>query len=360
MSDWYQSISGAFNDYVVAPAEWAWDALTGQKPDTARAPARGATPRPQQGRPSAQVQQRPQPDPRIRQMEVDLKTLGLLGPSARADGLMDNATRNALARFRDLTKDDDANFSNVRQAAIQAQRDVQLFQGIRADVNQNLTPAIAFAIRNGAEQANMPVATMFKKAEQESTFRPAVTAGTSTASGLYQFTEDTWLQAIDRWGAKYGLDRYADNITTRNWQARASSPEMRREILALRSDPHVSALMAAELSRDNFGVAQSVTRGVQATPETLYALHVLGASVEGKAFIRALHNSPGTSASDVAPKAAGANRSIFYASGGRERSVQEVFALWENNFGENQYQQRLERAGASSDRQSAPAVRRPR
>ncbi len=49
-------------------------------------------------------------------------------------------------------------------------------------------------------------------AVRESSFRPRPEAPTSSAEGLFQFIEETWIRTIKDEGERYGLKEHADKI----------------------------------------------------------------------------------------------------------------------------------------------------
>jgi hypothetical protein len=149
------------------------------------------------------------------------------------------------------------------------------------------------------------------QAKIESGLNPNARAATSTAAGLYQFTGQTWLAMLDKHGATYGLPGAGDGSS-------------RAQMLALRSDPELSALMAGELANDNrdFLFAQL---GRDPDASELYLAHFLGAEGAGR-FLGALSTNPSQSAAALLPKAAAANRTIFFGPTGA-RSVGEVMDL---------------------------------
>lgn len=156
---------------------------------------------------------------------------------------------------------------------------------------------------------------LLAQAKIESALDPTARAGTSSAAGLYQFTAGTWLDTLDRHGSRHGLG-WADEAV--------ANPAMRSQVMALRFDPDASALMAAELARDNAGELRGVL-GREPEPAELYLAHFLGAG-GARTFLGALQADPGQSAAALLPQAAGANRPIFYDDG-RARSIGEVMDL---------------------------------
>ena len=147
---------------------------------------------------------------------------------------------------------------------------------------------------------------LLAQAKLESNLDPNARASTSSAAGLYQFIGGTWLETLNRHGSEHGLDWVGTAISGNGGGATISDPGVRAQVMAMRYDPDVSALMAAELTRDNAAD--------------------LGGSAGARNFLGALQNSPDTPASALFPKAAAANRAIFF-DGGRPRAVAEVMDL---------------------------------
>ena len=165
---------------------------------------------------------------------------------------------------------------------------------------------------------------LLAQAKIESNLDTDARARTSSASGLYQFISSTWLETLDRHGKSHGLDWAEAAITRRGGRASVGDAGMRAQIMALRFDPEISSLMAAELARDNAGELHGFL-GREPDHAELYLAHFLGAG-GAKEFLGALRDNQLTSAASLFPQAAKANAPIFY-QGGRARSVGEVMAL---------------------------------
>ena len=82
---------------------------------------------------------------------------------------------------------------------------------------------------------------------------PAAKAGSSSAAGLFQFVEQTWLSTLKQHGSKHGYARYADLISKgSDGRYRVPAATRRaRAVMDLRLDPHASSLMAGELTSDH-------------------------------------------------------------------------------------------------------------
>jgi hypothetical protein len=176
------------------------------------------------------------------------------------------------------------------------------------------------AIARAAQATGIDFSYLLAQARLESSLDPGAQAATSSAAGLYQFTRGTWLETLDRHGARHGVGWAQGAIE----QGRIADPGLRQQVLALRFDPDLSARMAAELANDNRAALLPVL-GREPDPAELYVAHFLGAG-GAKTFLSALSTDPGQSAAALLPDAAAANRTIFYA-GGQPRTVGEVMTL---------------------------------
>jgi hypothetical protein len=186
-------------------------------------------------------------------------------------------------------------------------------------------PQITGAIRQAAQSTGISFEYLLTTAQIESNLNPSAQASTSSAKGLYQFIDQTWLGTMKQDGAALGLGRYADAIErTSSGHYEVSDPIMRAAILRLRNDPQASAMLAGALTRNNAALV-SANIGRQPTNGELYIAHFLGADGAGK-LIRGASSQPSASAATMFPNAASANHSIFYDHSGRARSVGEVYA----------------------------------
>lgn len=189
---------------------------------------------------------------------------------------------------------------------------------------QSIRSVVESAIQRASSATGVDFTFLMGTAKRESGYNPAARARTSSASGLFQFVDQTWLGTLKKHGAKYGYARYADLITQgSDGRFKVNGDEARKAVLALKMDPHAASLMAGELASDH----ASYLRGrVGRTPTAgeLYAAHFLGPQGSAR-LIEAANKTPGASAASMFPEAAQANRSIFYRDG-RAATVGEVYA----------------------------------
>ena len=161
-------------------------------------------------------------------------------------------------------------------------------------------------------------------AMRESSLRPHAKASTSSACGLFQFVEQTWLGLVKQYGAKHGLASFANAIARHsNGRFEADNSGDRHAILALRNDPRISALMAGEYANQTRSILeQSLGRDV--SNGELYAAHFLGP--EGACrLIRMNASQPHCAAATAFPEASAANRAVFFHADGTPKSVREVY-----------------------------------
>jgi hypothetical protein len=207
-----------------------------------------------------------------------------------------------------------------------------LTQGARSDV--------VSAIRQASSQTGVDFSYLMQKAEAESSFNPQAQAPTSSARGLFQFIDKTWLETMDRHGDAHGLGKAAELITRdSNGQLEVKDPAARQEILAMRDNPRIAAIMAAELAKDNqTSLEQSLGRKVGNTE--MYMAHFLGAGGAAR-FLETLDDNPHLKAANVVPAAANANQSVFYENG-KSLTVDQVYAHFAEKFGETLPARQLE------------------
>jgi hypothetical protein len=185
---------------------------------------------------------------------------------------------------------------------------------------------IAGAIKQAASTTGTSFEYLLATAKMESNFNPAAGASTSSARGLFQFIDQTWLGTVKEAGAQFGYGNYADAITkSSSGSYSVSDPAARSAILKLRDDPATASAMAGVLTQSNsFRLTGKIGR--RPTDGELYMAHFMGVGGAAKLIANAEDN-PRASGARLFPNAAAANRSIFYERGGRARSVSEVYSV---------------------------------
>jgi hypothetical protein len=123
-------------------------------------------------------------------------------------------------------------------------------------------------------------------------------AKTSSAGGMFQFLDATWKQLTREMGKDYTLQDKFD-------------PRKAAEVMA-----YFTEKQRKQLEKGT---------GRRASNTDLYMAHFLGAGGATK-FLNAMNRNPNAIAADLDPRAARANRSIYY-DGNRARTLAEVYEL---------------------------------
>ena len=190
---------------------------------------------------------------------------------------------------------------------------------------------IAGAIKQAANTTGTSFEYLLATAKMESNFNPKAAASTSSARGLYQFIEQTWLGTVKEAGVQLGYGKYADAITkSPSGSYFVSDPAARSAIMKLRDDPDAASSMAAVLTQSNsFRLTGKIGR--RPTDGELYMAHFMGVGGAARLISNAEDN-PNASAPRLFPNAAAANRSIFFERSGRPRSVSEVYSVLTSRY----------------------------
>ena len=164
------------------------------------------------------------------------------------------------------------------------------------------------ALKTAARSTGVGFDYLVKTAQRESNFDPNAKAGTSSATGLFQFTDATWMGMLERYGAKHGV---------------SAEGESRADLLALRKDAKMSSLMAGELAGENAKILEKKL-GRPATSAELYAAHFMGPSDAGR-LIQAARTNKAGDAADMFPRAALANQNVFRGKDGADLTVAQLY-----------------------------------
>ena len=277
-------------------------------------------------------------DPVVKEQQENLLTLGF--DVGEADGFKGAQTRQAIAEFRALYLPDSGKQLQDADLAVIMKTYANL---ARSDAARfGVDHGVIAAIRLSSVRTGVDFSYLMKLAAAESNFEPASESATSSATGMYQFTQSTWLNTLKKHGAKYGLVAdYAAKIeyyvNRRNGTQRPflRDKETYEHLLALRKNPRISAMMAAETVLDNQQkLVDSFDR--EPTQTDLYLTHFLGANA-AITFIRSLEQSPDKHAVELFPVAASSNRNIFHPNTCAPRTVDEVYSLFGKKFSTRRY-----------------------
>ena len=190
---------------------------------------------------------------------------------------------------------------------------------------------IAGSIKQAASTTGTSFEYLLTTAKMESNFNPKASASTSSARGLFQFIDQTWLGTVKEARAHLGYGKYADAITKNpSGSYSVSDPDARAAIMKLRDDPEAASSMAAVLTQSNsFKLTGKIGR--RPTDAELYMAHFMGVGGAGK-LIQNAEDNPNASAARMFPNAAAANQSIFYDRSGQARSVSQVYSVLNTRY----------------------------
>lgn len=183
---------------------------------------------------------------------------------------------------------------------------------------------IVRSVKAAAEATGTSFDYLMRTAKRESNLNPQAKAPTSSATGLFQFIEQTWLGLMKKEGANLGLKAEAEAIQQDGYgRYLVAEPELRRQILELRKDPELASRLAGVFTQKNRDMLRDAI-GREPNAGELYMAHFLGPR-GARDLITLAQSNPGESAVRAFPEAASANRSIFFDGRGGSRSVREVY-----------------------------------
>ncbi|MFD2182874.1 transglycosylase SLT domain-containing protein [Rhodoplanes azumiensis] len=184
--------------------------------------------------------------------------------------------------------------------------------------------AVNDAIRGAAQSTGTSFDYLLATAKVESDLNPNAASTTSSARGLFQFIDQTWLMMLKEAGTALGFGHYADAITkTASGRYEVTDPSLHQAVMNLRGDAGANAAMAGAFTQRN---AQKVEALIGRPPNEgeLYIAHFLGPGGAARLITEASRNPSGVAA-EAFPNAAAANPSVFYERDGTARSFAQVY-----------------------------------
>jgi hypothetical protein len=285
------------------------------------------------------------PNPVIQDLQHNLQTLGFDIGIEEPDGFYNKRLAQSMSYYIALKGLEPqiglvALAEDVQHSVQSTERYLRLFRGIRADVDNNLTLPVMFAIANASDRLNVPLPLLMEKAEKESAFNPTADGVGSSAQGLYQVITSTGQTLMARMRDDgLGLPEARQSLLKQGYG-------QGRVFHAMLNDPKISALMGAALVRENMQLLEPHVPGDRVSSVDLYMAHFLGPK-DAIQFLKLLQNEPDALAEDHFPEQASVrgNRHVFYTRRGEARTIADIYQKWQDDFGvNNPYQARLEKA----------------
>jgi hypothetical protein len=188
---------------------------------------------------------------------------------------------------------------------------------------KDLDAKTIWAMQMASKRTDVSVAYLINTAHLEANFDPSVKSNTSTAAGLFQFIEQTWLSLVFAHGAEYGWGSYVGKILCTGGLCTATCDADLALILELRYDAMTATFFAAEFARKNRHYLQQEL-GEPVTDTQLYLAHLLGAAGAVR-LLKEIKSKPEESAKTLFPSAAGANRPLFFSGDGKALNVKQFY-----------------------------------
>ncbi len=219
--------------------------------------------------------------------------------------------------------------------------------------NPAMPPAVQDAIQTASQEAGVDPHLLTAIAWRESRFDPNALNSQSSARGLLQFTSGTWLRAVRDYGSEHDAAAYAAAIHTTQSGDLVVPEQVKSAILDLRSNPILSAKLAAD-SMKRERVVMEAQLGRRVTSADLYLMHVLGPAGAMR-FLEALAKHPNESSLKVASLKVMRNAGLL-AQDGRPLTVANTYAAAKTMLDSQQQHSTLLLAAAKGGNASGSAV----
>lgn len=280
--------------------------------------------------------------PDIPELQAALITLGFDLGIPGPNGELGVKTRQALQEFRQfyLVNNDpqDELITEPLVALLLKSADIARADAARFNVGRD----VLAAIRLGSKRTGVDFSFLMELARVESNFNPAARAPGSSATGLFQFRDHAWLEAVRTFGAGYGLQDYARRVELvddgDHEQDRIVRDPLQLEVLSLRLNPRLSTLMMAENIKRYLQILSERT-GQEPGRIDLYLAHFLGPD-GAVLFLKQLDEEPAAIAGDLFPQETESYPGVFLTPRQQPRTVADVYRRFERKFNTGRYDER--------------------
>ncbi len=187
-------------------------------------------------------------------------------------------------------------------------------------------------LQRAARETNTDFELLVAKAMLESDLGRQMKSPVSTARGVFQYVEMTWLSLMDRYGAKIGYPHYAEaiDIHAESGQPfiKKSSAVTRSEILDLRFNPYAAALIKGYQIQDESPLMKTFKDSQKLSATDHYIAHMMGLSL-AEEFYKLKNEESGVilahSSNPLFREAVALNRPFFYDTQGRAMTAPEAY-----------------------------------
>ncbi|MCK5384916.1 MAG: hypothetical protein KAJ29_05015 [Alphaproteobacteria bacterium] len=174
------------------------------------------------------------------------------------------------------------------------QKDLGLASSLRSFMKeQKRDPALIDALYTAAQETGVSFELMTIKAMIESDLGTNTIAAKSSARGIFQYIDATWLSLIKRHGKNIGYANYANalkyNPTTKRYNTHDEATISRQDILDLRNNARTASLIKAYQIIDEQAILKEFKEGSPPTITDHYIMHMMGVPLS-RTFFR-LKNS---------------------------------------------------------------------
>ncbi len=192
-------------------------------------------------------------------------------------------TETAPKQQKTQIKSTDCNTQKINLSPKSKNKHKSLADSLKTYIkDQKRDPAIISDIYAASKKTETSFELLLIKAMIESDLGRVTTSKTSTARGTFQFIEPTWLILMKRYGHRIGYSDYADaieiNRQTRLPQIKGESKITRSDILSLRENTKIAALIKSYQIKDESKVLQNFKNGGRINATDHYIAHMLGLS----------------------------------------------------------------------------------
>ncbi len=195
-------------------------------------------------------------------------------------------------------------------------------------------PAMINALYRASLKTGVDFDLLILKASMESDLGRHLEAANSSARGIFQYIDATWLGVMKHYGAQLGYANYANAIEFNNRghaTVKNNNKYLKAEILAMRYDPDISALVKAYQIIDETAQLRQI-KGSAVTTTDHYITHMLGMPLAKEFYTLRRRNSPFTLANISNPamrEAVAMNKGFFY-SGRTPLTARASYKRFEN------------------------------